>query len=365
MELRPLGTQTTLMDVLRRVRRLLPCIPAIALCKHLGRPPWRSLVLLLAIVGMCVLAYAVWSPGKVVRDGRDDLGANGIWLQHGWLGDDEWFTRNERDRSRFRDARKIKALANLLSKHGVRYVFPHLCPCDPRGAIPSVDHAQTELLLDHFQSFQVLPWVGGVLDQHCSPASPGWRRAFVFSATDLLRTHPRLAGIHINIEPLPSGNEYFITLLKELRQALPQGKLLSVAAYPPPTILHPFREVHWDESYTRRVSPHVDQMAVMMYDTAVRLPKFYQHRVSSWTRHVLAWAADSKVLLGLPAYDETGASYHDPNVENLKNSLLGVHAGLADFGSLPKNYQGIAIYCEWEMDDREWNYLESNFSRRL
>ena len=32
----------------------------------------------------------------VVSDGSHDVKTNGIWLQHGWLGDDKWFQRHKK-----------------------------------------------------------------------------------------------------------------------------------------------------------------------------------------------------------------------------------------------------------------------------
>jgi hypothetical protein len=63
----------------------------------------------------------------------------------------------------------------------------------------------------------------------------------------------------------------------------------------------------------------------MMYDTSLRFQKPYQHLMASWTREVLEWSGTTDVLLGLPAYDDPGVKYHYPHVENLKNSLLGIH----------------------------------------
>ena len=48
-------------------------------------------ILLLVVLALVIVAYGIWSPGQIVEDGRNDLGQNGIWLQHGWLGDDAWF----------------------------------------------------------------------------------------------------------------------------------------------------------------------------------------------------------------------------------------------------------------------------------
>jgi hypothetical protein len=193
----------------------------------------------------------------------------------------------------------------------------------------------------------------------------------VQSAVTLLRRYPALAGVHVNIEPMPSGNPDFPVLLRELRAALPPGKILSVAAYPPPTRWHPFREVHWDEPYFRQVAAEADQLVVMMYDTSIRWPKLYQHVLRTWTPHVLRtwtpqvleWGAPAEVLLGVPDYDDAGTGYHHPEVENLPTALRGIHGGLAGYRSLPESYAGVAVYSEWQTDEAEWRTLEREFLR--
>jgi hypothetical protein len=163
---------------------------------------------------------------------------------------------------------------------------------------------------------------------------------------------------------MPSGNPAYLELLRKLRRQLPPDKILSVAAYPPPTILQPTLNVHWEKNYFEKVAREVDQMAVMMYDTSIRFQKLYQHLIASWTREVLEWSGSTEVLIGVPAYDDEGVDYHYPHVENLRNSLLGIHAGLTQYSSLPKNYKGIAIYCDWEMEPEEWQYLMQNYCNK-
>ena len=121
-------------------------------------------------------------------------------------------------------------------------MFPHVAPADNSGQLPAVDDQQVECFLDAFNRFRVVPWIGGVQGKTVHLHDTAWRRTFVRSAVVLLSDHPRLAGVHINIEPAPSGEQNFLRLLDELRQTLPAGKLLSVAAYPPPTIWQPFLE---------------------------------------------------------------------------------------------------------------------------
>src|SRR5262245_24757662 len=104
--------------------------PANRFWATVSRPPWRTIVP--AVLLLCVLLsiYAVWSPGLEIKDGRFDLQKNGIWIQHGWLGDDDWFRKSKKPNAigTFRDAAKIRELANLLRNNHITEVFPHLCP---------------------------------------------------------------------------------------------------------------------------------------------------------------------------------------------------------------------------------------------
>jgi hypothetical protein len=331
----------------------------------LKRPPWRTVIPGLLLLLLVPLGYAVWAPGKEVRDGRHDRGRNGIWLQHGWLGENGWFERNQKTNRipEFRGVEKIQALAARLRQQHITDVFPHLCPTEITGEVAPVDDAQVERFLDGFEGFRVMPWIGGVLYLQVRPGDPKWRQRFTGSIEQLFRAHPRLAGVQLNVEPMPSGNADFLLLLDEVRNALPKGKVLSIAAYPPPTRWHPFPDVHWEEVYFRAVADRSDQMAVMLYDTSLKRDKLYQRLMADWTGEVLAWSAGKPVLLGVPTYHDAGVEYHDPKVETLQNALLGIHRGLARGGANNTAYQGVAIYCEWEMDEAEWGYWEQHFRR--
>jgi hypothetical protein len=331
----------------------------------LKRPPWRTVLPgAIFLLGLAA-GYLLWKPGLDVRDGRHDRGRNALWLAHGWLGGDEWFIRNGKtnDYARYRDPESIHQLSDRLRRYHITDVFAHLCPAETDGRLPQVDAAQTERFLDALVGIRVLPWIGGPNGGHVRLQNVEWRSAFANQVHSLLLAHPRLAGVHINIEPLPSGNTNFLSFLEELRSALPQGKLLSIAAYPPPTRWHPHRDVHWDESYFHQIARRCDQLAVMMYDAGQRIPKVYQRLVADWTQDVLAWSEGKAVLLGVPTYADAGAEYHDPAVENLTNALLGLHRGLSR-QPLPADYQGVAIYCDWETGNEEWTYFQNHFLNR-
>jgi hypothetical protein len=66
-----------------------------------------------SLIALGVLAYAVWQPGLEVHDGHNDKGRNAIWIAHGWLGADDWFTRNQKTNAfaKYRDPKRIRGLA--------------------------------------------------------------------------------------------------------------------------------------------------------------------------------------------------------------------------------------------------------------
>lgn len=330
--------------------------------QRLRRPPWRTLVPVALLLGAGFIGGWLWTPGLDVRDGRHDRGSNAIWLAHGWLGADSWFQRHDKTRefARYRDPERIRELAARLTRHRVRTAYPHLCPTDAEGRIAAVDAAQVERFLDACSGIDVIPWIGGPNGSVVSLGVASWRATFIESAAALLRQHPRLAGVQVNIEPLPDGDADFLKLLDELRKALPPGKRLSVAAYPPPTRWHPFPEVHWSEGYFRQVARRVDELAVMLYDTSLRSPRLYQNLMASWTEQVLAWSEGKPVLLGVPTYADEGVGYHHPGTENLTNAVLGIHRGLTRAGPAD-SYRGMAIYCEWETSEGEWSWLRGHF----
>ena len=319
--------------------------------KKLEKSALRIVALSAIVLGIPALCYWVWQPGN--EEPLPEYRNNAIWLGHGWLGADSWFIRNNRNKEDFRSVEKISALFKKLSDNKISTIYPHLCPAQMNGKIAPYDSGQVERFLDIAEQYniKVIPWIGGVYEESARPADEKWRKNFVASVDELLKKHPRLAGIQINIEPWPSDNVGFLMLLDAIRPVT-DGKILSVAAYPPPTKWHQFPNVHWPLVYIKRLTNHCDQLAVMMYDTAIPLEKFYIKLMTDWTKQLTSATRSStcELLLGIPAYDDAGVGYHHPGVENINSALQGISA------SPRKNaINGIAIYCEWEMNENKWS----------
>jgi hypothetical protein len=160
--------------------------------------------------------------------------------------------------------------------------------------------------------------------------------------------HDEVDGVHLNLEPLPSGSEDYLSLLVDINK-IKGNKLLSIAAYPPPTFLHPHPEVHWELGYYRQVCSLSDQVVPMMYDTAIGFRKVYTNLLRQWTVEIIAASGDKQVLFGIPAYEDADVGYHQPEVENVSGSLPGVVAGINDAQD-PRNF-GFSVYADWTLDD--------------
>lgn len=316
-------------------------------------------------ISALLLAWVFWSPGEEITDGRHDRRQNGIWISHGWLGADEWFLQHDKTNEfvRYRSLTNVALLAIKLREHGITDVFPHLSPADERGNLHAIDDEQTTRFLAEFKGLRVIPWIGGPWGTGARPWDGRWRTNFIAEIRRLLQRHPGFAGIQLNIEPIPAGDTNLISLTAEIKAALPPDKILSFAAYPPPTYWHQFPDVHWSEDYFRAIPANCDQLAVMMYDTGLRNPRLYRKLMSDWTYEALSWSGETSVLLGVPAYADEGVEYHFPEVENITNAISGIHSGLLKTGP-PANYQGIVIYADWVTEPDEWRFLSRHFFNR-
>ena len=137
----------------------------------------RCLIVLAVLVALPLAGYLLWSPGKTITDGRHNRNTNGIWMSHRWLGDDAWFTYNNREslREQYRDPAYINSTLGMLADKGITDLFPHLAPTSPNGELPGRDDVQLERFLDTAQANNqrvielALQAIGGGLDQDRQP----------------------------------------------------------------------------------------------------------------------------------------------------------------------------------------------------
>ena len=315
---------------------------------------WLLRVLMLLLVtGLALALYVAYSPVGDEAPHPFNHDRNAVWLEHRWL---------ERETSE----EEIATLLTLLKSRGVSYVYPHLIPFDLAGRLPKHSREQMRRFLavgrQVAPELKILPWVGGVRTGY-KRMRPG-----TVNLADLVQRQTLVAecrglmdegfhGIHLNIEPVDDGNLELLALLRALRNAVGSEGILSLSATRPGPLRLPMApNFFWTRSYYTRIADLTDQLVVMTYDTAIPTPSLYRRYVayvaSSVTSSVVASRSRTRVMVGVPTYDETGLM-HRAGVETPDNALLGIVTGLRGLGG-GGTFEGVALYAGWTTDDREW-----------
>ena len=287
-------------------------------------------------------------PGKYFNKGE-----NAVWLSHKWVG--EKTTDQE-----------VNDLVNQFKKYQISVVFVHAGPLDVDGTIPSDKYKYALSFLEKAKKYddniEYQAWIGQVRKE-IDISDPKVqhniaKQSLIFA--DLIG----FDGIHFDIEPVWDGDENFIQALKIVRETIGDNKKISVALseFIPQSlvwILEDFKEFknYNTEVNYKNVAEYADQIIVMAYDTGLNSSFVYKWLVSQQTIWLTNLLKGKEVFIGIPAYDEAAPGFN-PEVENIKNGLLGVISGLNNIRSDDKNFAGVAIYPYWKMTNEKWATYE-------
>ena len=324
----------------------------------------RNLFLICALAGIAVLARAcLWRPATDWPGAHFNRGRNAAWLGVEWVMEP-------------RAAAEIASLADELKRRHIRSVYVFSSYLKPHGEFnPTYAHAAnfTAALKARYPEANIQAWIGLPLRQP-RPLNKGYVdltkasvRGQVAAFCGGLVREQGFDGIHLDPEPIPSGDRQVLALLDEVREAIGPEATLSIATsriWPIlPQVSWPLvRQVAWTSGYYREVARRVDQMAVMLYDSTLPLPILYRQ----WCRFETIKLSRAlkgtgvELLLGVPTSEEATWTHH-PWAENMESGLRGIIAGLNDRAATPETVTGVAIYPYWETGVGEWAIYESQW----
>ena len=102
----------------------------------------------------------------------------------------------------------------------------------------------------------------------------------------------------------------------------------------------------------QQVAAHVDQIALMAYDSGLSFPRDYlgwmTYQVNASQRALEQYSVE--LLIGIPTSEEWTPS-HQTQAETLTIALNGVQTSMTD------RLDGIAIYPYWDTDNSEWQLI--------
>ncbi|MEU9630939.1 glycosyl hydrolase family 18 protein [Streptomyces luteogriseus] len=297
-------------------------------------------------------------------DGTYTRNRDALWLGHAWVD------------GRKKDA-DVDALARRLKDTGIRDLYVHSGPLEHDGTLPKPAYPKARWFIDavheKLPGVRVQAFLGDVLASENSEGmllnDPGTRAAVVRSARQVLDTG--YEGIHIDLEPMPSGDRDFLTLLDSLRrETRSRDAQLSVAAHqidPLPhlhTVFGLFTEhpKWWSQEFFGQVARRVDQIAVMSYDTAQPLEGTYGGFVAQQTSLALEVTPPSTdLLMGLPFYYESNFS-HWGHAETVPAAVRGVRLGLSRTDADRANF-GVALYIDFAATEADWRAYKEDWVR--
>lgn len=263
---------------------------------------------------------------------------------------------------------ELAALTQHLSRQRVTHVYVHIGPYNTEGLITrykeDVVRAWLAALKREAPGVRRLAWLGGRDLSNGGTvelSSDAYRKAMVAEAVGLLEKFD-FDGLHLNIEPLDESDLDFLLFLQDLRKRL-DGKIISFAApkMRPWWVPGAFgiSERYWKGEGFSRIMPYLDQIVVMVYDTAVPAGGLYQRYVAAHVGILReAYRASGRpscqILVGLPSYEQP-TLFHRPDVENLEMGLIGLLLGITNSPDPEGPEIGVAIYANWTTEEGEWD----------
>ncbi|MER8222863.1 hypothetical protein ABTZ58_20220 [Streptomyces sp. NPDC094143] len=297
-------------------------------------------------------------------DGTYTRDRDALWLGHAWVD------------GRKKDA-DVTALARRLQDTGIRDLYVHSGPLEHDGTLPKSLYPRARWFIDavheELPGIRVQAFLGDVLASESGGgmvlADPDTRAAVVRSARQVLDTG--YEGVHLDLEPMPSGDRDFLALLDALRsETRSRDARLSVAAHQ----IDPLPKLHtvfglftenpkwWSQEFFGQVARRVDQIAMMSYDTAQPLESTYGGYVAQQTSLALEVTPPATdLLMGLPFYRESNFD-HWGHAETVRAAVRGVRLGLSRTDADRARF-GVALYIDFAATEADWRAYREDWVR--
>lgn len=287
-----------------------------------------------------------WTPTNYANCGLDQ---NAAWISVNWAAEPTEETA-------------LKQLNESVQSRQISYLYPYITYLKADGSFNQT-YTYAKTFVTQYRQYnpntKFLAWVGLPLKNDRSIGVQGWvdlsnnttRETIVQFIVEIIN-QSGFDGVHINAETVKNNDQHFLTLLDEVRNALDQDKILSIAGshwYPEAVnILPVIRDFRWTGTYYQEIANRVDQITVMAYDSHIHHPALYRlwgrEQVKGISRVLLN--TEVSLLFGLSVSHENTDS-HNQRVENLTNGLAGICAGSIK----DRRINGIAIYANWDFDN--------------
>ncbi|MFD0773408.1 hypothetical protein ACFQZ2_05645 [Streptomonospora algeriensis] len=283
-------------------------------------------------------------------------GSNALWMGRAWVD------------GRYGEA-ELARLKPRIENGGISDVYVHVGPLEYDGRLDPAEHPELKGFLRMFRGelpdVRVSARVGRRVEEGGPDLGDEAVRERVVEASARL-VEAGADGVHYDFEAVPDNDPGLLELLELTRDRLPRDALLSSSV---PTV-EPLgglaftlglvlpEDPFWSSGYLGRVAEHLDQVAVVSYETGMPTEGLYGGFVVRQTRVALdAVPEDVQLLMGVPAHPDDHAA-RNPEAETVEAAVRGIRLGLSEGGERRKRF-GTALYADFSATGGQWDsYLE-------
>ena len=320
-------------------------------------------LILFGLAGAAFIALVIFVLGSLANNsGTATTQANAIWIGTQWTYD------NPSDEA-------IAVLTQRLQDNQIDTVYAFVSLLQPNGSWTDTNRIDVvKTFSDRFR--QVFPTVKlyGWLSIGSQGADGNNRLGDTSVQQNIADFSQRMMadfdfdGVFLNVVPVSSGDESYLSLLRRVRATIGENAILAVAVPPDWTpsdaeIVVP-RQIEpgtvWEQSYKQRVALLANQIFVAAYnagfETAADYSAWVAYQVQAYAQAIAALDTTTELIIGVPTYD-TALPDHDLSIENAETAINGINSGLAQAGDAARFVRGIGVYAEWETSEDEWSQI--------
>ena len=274
----------------------------------------------------------------------------------------------------------ILQLGKNLTKYHIKYAYIFSGPYQSDGHLPEYAFSNTaiatvHILKQNYPNLVVLPWVGGVQDVEVFLENPTWVNNAIADTRKLVNTL-NVNGIHVDLEYINNGDLYVDSTVnnfkpgdsinyganvnsfhKRLREALPNTFISSVVLAPTPNTKPWKRKTSLNELV--ELTKYVDQISFLYYDTHISSQSLFRADCGALIQDIafLKRKRNIEYLIAIGTFinEPELQNYRNMEIENIPNTLATIKTELTRLYPDQKIVDGIAIYCNWQTDQKEWN----------
>lgn len=271
-------------------------------------------------------------------------------------------------------------LSSRMKKNNIKYAYIFAGPFNEDGTLPAFSSSQiakesVSYLNSSNPEVTVLPWVGGIEGETVFLGDTLWVQTAISSIHSMMDVLG-LNAIHVDFEYVISGHSYldnkysgtsdittdeygvkFNDFFNYLRKS-DASLFVSTVVVSTGRDCKSWKRKHSMSELSKLIAD-VNQISFLFFDTSISRQRVFNENCMSLVVDISELRAKNSsveylIAIGSFINHPSLRSFRDMSIENIDNSLMVIRTNALKLTTMSPVVDGIAIYCDWQMDNREW-----------